>query len=235
VTRRSRKLEQAEQARVAEEAFSVVRHDVRNKLAAARQAATYLETKSRRGARWDEDPRFEKFFAMIQEQLEIAEKMMTEHPAFHRIYEPEPKPVSAAAILDTAVTEAALGAGVTVARGAVEDAQLVVDPAELALAVRCLIENAAEANAGRGAVHVSGRSSPAGYVFVVADEGPGLSEERFRVLMRPFETTHPDARGIGLSIARRVALRYGGTLRLSESAAGTTVHLVVDPGEGGAR
>jgi len=223
----------AEQACVAEETFSVVRHDVRNKLAAARQAAAYLEAKSRKMPTWGEDPRFERFFAMIQSQLELAETMMAEHPAFHRVYAPNKVRTATAAIIDAACAATSAGPALVVSRGTVEPRDVLVDGPEVALALRCLIENGADANGDLGEVTVSGRCMGDDYAFVVTDQGAGISDERFRALVRPFETTHEGARGLGLSIARRVAQRHDGVLRLAPTERGARVELVIGAQAGG--
>src|SRR4051812_40775412 len=61
-----------------EEAMSVLRHDVRNKLGAIRNASFYLQRKVERAAPalWSEDPRMPKFFELIGSELTAAEKTL---------------------------------------------------------------------------------------------------------------------------------------------------------------
>ncbi|WP_116131995.1 ATP-binding protein [Tropicimonas sp. IMCC34043] len=61
--------------------------------------------------------------------------------------------------------------------------------------------------------------------FCVEDDGPGIPPERREEAMRPFTRLDPARNqnrgsgvGLGLSIARDIARRHGGTLRLEESA-----------------
>lgn len=63
---------------IAEEVASAVRHDVRNKLGAIRNAAFYLGKKCQGSELWAADPRFPAFFKLIEDQLAEAERILTE-------------------------------------------------------------------------------------------------------------------------------------------------------------
>jgi signal transduction histidine kinase/CheY-like chemotaxis protein len=101
-----------------------------------------------------------------------------------------------------------------------------------------LLDNAAEAAAGRGAVRLSARAVsltadecldllgsavPGSHVEVaVEDGGCGLSAEaRERLLVEPFFTTKPRQRGYGLAVAYGILAAHRGALAVEPSAAGT--------------
>ncbi|WP_246734180.1 ATP-binding protein, partial [Oharaeibacter diazotrophicus] len=88
-------------------------------------------------------------------------------------------------------------------------------------AVRNLIENALR---HAGHARVSARRAGRHVVIAVADEGPGIAPEDRDRLVRPFErgdaarTSGPDhGLGLGLSIARDVAVSHGGRLVLGDN------------------
>jgi signal transduction histidine kinase len=98
--------------------------------------------------------------------------------------------------------------------------QVIANADELDLALHCLVENAVEAVGTRGVVEVEVvEAEPyAGLAMIaleVRDDGPGLTEEERRRVQEPFHTTKPGRLGIGLSVARRIAQRWRGTIALA--------------------
>jgi two-component system nitrogen regulation sensor histidine kinase NtrY len=63
----------------------------------------------------------------------------------------------------------------------------------------------------------------------VADNGPGLTDEVRDKLFLPFFTTKAGGSGIGLSIARQVALAHQGRLEARAGAGGGTVFVLSLP------
>jgi signal transduction histidine kinase len=54
-------------------------------------------------------------------------------------------------------------------------------------------------------------------VLAVADSGPGVPEVLRDSIFDPFYSTRAEGSGIGLSLARRIVLDHGGTLRVEDS------------------
>lgn len=82
----------------------------------------------------------------------------------------------------------------------------------IAAALRNLIENAVRVTPVGGAVHVRTGS---GATISVRDEGPGLSPERLRDLVRRHsraDHASKDGAGLGLAIVERIMAAHGGTL-----------------------
>jgi signal transduction histidine kinase len=89
------------------------------------------------------------------------------------------------------------------------------DPARLRQVLSNLLDNAAQAQAS-GSISVVTRVEGAAVVVIVRDRGPGIPNEIRGRLFEPFATTKETGTGLGLAVARRIAERHGGTLRLVE-------------------
>jgi len=79
-------------------------------------------------------------------------------------------------------------------------------------------------------IHVDGDRTPDGLHLRIRDDGIGFDTTQATKLGEPFQRLHandyPDGCGLGLAIARAVAERHGGRLRLVSTAGqGTVAHL----------
>jgi len=103
-----------------------------------------------------------------------------------------------------------------------DDLQIDGDFQALALAVRCLLENAGEAIES-GSVRIRILREDKECLITVSDSGPGIGDRK-RCLER-FETTKSGHLGLGLCMARRVAARSGGELVIGDPTQGAEVSL----------
>lgn len=106
------------------------------------------------------------------------------------------------------------------------------DPVALRRIIENLLSNAVEAvRPQSGTVTISSRSvaGRGGHVVqvVVADTGPGMSEQQLDDAFEDFFTTKVDGTGLGLSVVRRLVLDMNGTLRV-ESRPGVGTRFVVE-------
>ncbi|MCG3113233.1 MAG: ATP-binding protein [Candidatus Manganitrophus sp. SB1] len=91
-----------------------------------------------------------------------------------------------------------------------------------------LIANALDAMPQGGELTVISRyeKSADRMEILIKDTGGGIPKEQIDKVLKPFYTTKPKGMGVGLSLAKRIIERHGGTLRLeSKLGVGTTVFL----------
>jgi len=111
------------------------------------------------------------------------------------------------------------------------DLQVTADGGMLVHAVVNLIQNSREAivaqGSGGGMISVTTRLNAGRASVEVEDDGPGIPAAVGEGAMDPGYTTKEESsgQGLGLAIARWVAQRYGGDLRLGESEAGACLIL----------
>ncbi|MEX0626265.1 MAG: ATP-binding protein [Chloroflexota bacterium] len=94
-----------------------------------------------------------------------------------------------------------------------------------------LIDNAADAMDGRGAISIRAERDGADEVTVtICDTGPGIPPEVAAKIFEPFFTTKPPGigSGLGLHISHQVVVRHGGRIDL-ESEPGRTCFIVTLP------
>jgi signal transduction histidine kinase len=98
------------------------------------------------------------------------------------------------------------------------DLEAKVDPDLISQALLNLLVNGAEAALEGGCdtptVSLAARRTGEGVVLTVGDNGPGVPPTQRDQLFRPFFTTKATGTGVGLAIARQVALAHGGDLAL---------------------
>ncbi|WP_426256615.1 sensor histidine kinase [Sphingomonas sp. DC2300-3] len=96
-----------------------------------------------------------------------------------------------------------------------------LDRDQIVQAVWALLQNAAEAATtahAAGALVALRITADDTLAIEIEDNGAGVPADAVARIFRPFHTTKADGTGVGLSLARQIALAHGGTLTLASDA-----------------
>jgi len=66
-------------------------------------------------------------------------------------------------------------------------------------------------------------------VFIIKDDGPGMSDEVINRIFEPFFTTKKEGTGLGLAISRKIVLDHGGDMRCESSPGKGTTFTITFP------
>ena len=206
-----------------------IAHEVRNPLGAMALYAGALQA--------DLEGRPEAaHLARLQGELAALSRLVEEFLDFARTRAPDLEPVDGAWLAEE-VAELCrpLAAERGVALAAAGAGTLLADRHQLRRAALNLVRNALEASPPGAAVELE-VAAPAGgaeAALSVRDRGPGLPAAVRARLFEPFTTTRERGTGLGLALARKVALAHGGGLVLCDRAGGgTEARLTVPTGPG---
>jgi two-component system sensor kinase FixL len=104
-----------------------------------------------------------------------------------------------------------------------------VDANLITIALQNLLINAAQAQQGRGTVHVAMHAEPNAIRIEIRDTGPGIPAEIRADLFRPFKTTKARGTGLGMATAKRLIESQGGTIAVACPAHGGTIVALTIP------
>ena len=105
-----------------------------------------------------------------------------------------------------------------------------VDPRRLKEALFNLMANALEACAPGARVEARAERREDAVHLIVKDTGRGMSPETLARVGTPFFTTREQGTGLGVTLARSVALQHGGTLTFESEPGRGTVATLLLPG-----
>jgi signal transduction histidine kinase len=212
-----------EAAAIADEAFSAMRHDLRNKLGSIRTASFYLKRKFAPTEVFQQDSRIGQFLQLIEDEAIRANDIISQAKTpLHR----NPSKLLASTVIDRAAACMRVETPELISLELFAEQEYIkIDPDDAALALRCLLENAVEAMNGQGNLQLTATRVENRLQFLISDEGPGIPTESHEQVLTAFHTTKLDHMGLGLNIARRIALRYDGGLSFLPAERGACVSL----------
>jgi signal transduction histidine kinase len=111
------------------------------------------------------------------------------------------------------------------------DRLVVVDKHKIRQAIGNLLDNAIDASPEGGPVEVRWLVAGPALRILVRDYGAGVAAEVRPRLFTPFCTSKPDGIGLGLALARELALAHGGDVEVRDVAPGAefVLTLPLDP------
>ena len=208
-----------------------VAHELRNPLAAMKNAAYYLNMTVDRS-----DPMVLETLAVIDREIARSDSIITSLLGLARPAQPSRREVDVGALVEAVLEHQPRPPGVSLETrldGTLP--RVTADPAQLSIALGNIVRNGYEAIPGEGTLSVSSSAEGGWVVVEVADSGTGMSPEVLGRLFEPLYTTKPGGTGLGLSVAKMLVEGSGGRIDVrSEPGRGSvfTVRLPVKGREG---
>ena len=219
------RLVQSETFAVVGEMSSAVAHGIRNPLASIRSSAELALVSE--PAQWREAARD------IVDQVDRLESWVRELLSYSQSLAGTPEPIH----LGVLVQESLAGFARELQRRSIRAAARIgealppvkADPLMLGQVFNSLIANAVEAIEHDGEITVTvERDGERQLRISIQDSGPGMTREQLQGAFKPLHTTKANGIGIGLPLARRVILRFGGSIALASTpGGGTTIDVLL--------
>lgn len=193
-------------------------HELRNPLAAVRNANSYVAKRVLGGNETPWDPKVAQFFAIIDKEIGACGKIISDLLDFARGREPTRAPCPLRPVVDDAFS--VITTQVVLENAVPDDLPVLdLDKDQMRQIVINLVQNAVEAmpetRMATARVIVSARVLPAGgYVLEVRDNAGGIPEEVADRIFEPLFTTKTTGTGLGLSIVASMVERHGGKIRV---------------------
>lgn len=217
------RLSSLERIAVAEEIASSVRHDLRNRFSAIRNAAFYLRRKCEKTDVWAEDARIAQFFELIQDELKRADEILTEGLQLAHLFPGDADRLRLEDAVRAALAPMSLPAEVTTRVEVPDDVVISADLREIVLLLHCLVDNAIDAMEDGGTLTVGAATSDEWITLFVEDTGRGFGEEERSKALIPLYSSKPGHLGLGLNIATRAARRLDGEVSIEDVERGAKV------------
>jgi len=153
---------------------------------------------------------------------------------FSRVGADAPSPVAVDAAMDEALAllrHSLHGAGLRLDYRGASTARVLARPGTLQQVLFNILQNAAQAQNGTGAIEADVRTEQ-GFVHIrICDGGPGIAPEVISHVFEPFFTTKApgEGTGLGLAICFEIVHELGGTIHASNRPEGGACFEVVLP------
>ncbi|NUP09806.1 MAG: PAS domain-containing protein [Polyangiaceae bacterium] len=247
------KLKEAQEFRVVNERLHAVGqmaasigHDLRNPLAAIRNAWTFVERRLGGTDGLKDEKRVKEMSAIIDRELGRCSTILSELLEFARDRPPHRQPVNLAALFDEVFAVVSKPAeSMRLVNDVPPDLPVVnIDFDQMRQVLINLVQNAVEVIAKDGVVRVRAIRQSDETVIEVIDNGKGISAELKESIWKPLFTTKKRGTGLGLPIVVNIVARHEGRVSFDSALGkGTTFRITLPhreasqeeaPDEGGA-
>ena len=197
---------------------SGVGHELRNPLGVMTNSVYYLKA-----VLGDAPPKVREYLDIMQQQISLSEKIVSDLLDFARQKPPVRTPVSLRELTDAQLERLGRRDGVRILVDLPDDApDALADPVQAGQIVFNLLTNAVQALDGAGRIEVRVRRSGDMVEYLVSDSGPGVSADSVEKIFEPLFTTKARGIGLGLAVSRALARANGGDLVLQSAGGGGT-------------
>ncbi len=219
-------LQEAQQKLIGREKLAVlgqlaggVAHELRNPLGVMSNAIYYLEL-----VHSEADQVTREYLEIIAQEIQNAEKIISDLLDFGRIKVPTRRSVTVPSIVDALLSSSASPDDVEITTRIPKDLpEVLVDPQQIGQILGNLITNAYQAMPTGGSLSIEARTKLDGVALSVTDTGTGMSLETMDKLFEPLFTTKAKGIGLGLAISKYLVEANEGTISVeSQEGQGST-------------
>ncbi len=233
VTERTRELQEAQNELLVKERLAVlghfagsISHEIRNPLATIDSSGYFIKIRLKNG---DEKvtEHLERIHNNVKKATDIIESLLN----LTRMEKPKTKPCTMADLFEVAVRTSKIPKTVRVIREIPPDpVWMDVDPEQIRMALKNLIQNAVQAMEREGTLTLDGRVEEEGWLqLAVSDTGPGIPSEHLGKIFEPLFTTRAQGIGFGLSITEMIVENHGGTIQAESGPDGGARFVIMLP------
>jgi signal transduction histidine kinase len=205
-----------------------IAHQLKNPLGIINNAAYTLQRTLKEGKTITQQ------IQIIREEVERGDRILTELMGYARLSEGRVEKLDITEELDKAITQVfpeAARYDVKVERdyGAALP-PILAQRGHLSEVFVNIMQNAREAMNGKGTIKVSAQYGGEFNVIIkIADDGPGIPQEKLDKIFEPYFTTKEKGTGLGLAIVKHNTELYNGTVRVESEAGKGTLFTIMLP------
>jgi signal transduction histidine kinase len=203
---------------------SGVGHELRNPLGAIQNAVFYVRRRIANTDLPNTEPRVMEFLDLIDDQVNVATKVITDLLGFSRVAKPTVAPVSIAGVIEDALRHTPLPENVELIKEINNSLPMVmVDADQIRQVFLNIALNALQAMPESGRLDIRATDKGKFVEVEFTDTGGGIPEEIKKKIFDPLFTTKAKGVGLGLSVCKSILDRHQGDIRVeSEVGKGAT-------------
>jgi len=194
---------------------SGVAHELRSPLGAIKTAAFYVQRRIAKSDLPATEPKVLEFLDIIDGEVNIASKVISDLLGFSRVAKPKVSPVNLGGIIEDALEHVPIPENVNLARDIGESLPMVmVDAEQIQQVFVNVIFNAVEAMPEGGRLGIRARSKGEFVEVEFTDTGCGIPKSDIDNIFDPLFTTKARGIGLGLAVCKSILERHGGDIRV---------------------
>ncbi len=197
-----------------------ISHELKNPLSTIDSSVYYLKTKLK-----DADEKVRTHFDRIKSSVGSSLAIIDSLRNLTQIKEPRLQRTDLKSVTLDAIVNSEVPGTVNVIRNITEQEVLVnADPEQLKMAFKNIVKNAIQAMDGKGTLEVTVGKIDDQAELSFTDTGPGIAPENIDKIFQPLFSTKAKGLGFGLSIAKMIIDKHGGSIQAKpEPGKGATI------------
>jgi PAS domain S-box-containing protein len=194
---------------------SGVGHELRNPLGAIKNAVFYVRRRIGNTDLPATEPRVMEFLDIMDEEVNTANKVITDLLGFSRVAKPTVSPVSIAGVIEDALKHNPLPENIKLTSVIDENLPMVmVDADQVRQVFINIVLNAIQAMTDGGRLDIQAKSEGEFVEVEFSDSGSGIPKSAIKKIFDPLFTTKAKGIGLGLSVCKTILERHGGDIRV---------------------